>query len=79
MSIRQQLGRDVTAKLVVAFVFSRLDYCNAVLADLSAATLALLQRLLHAAARLVNELRPHDHVTPTLKELHWLPTIQRVD
>ena len=60
-SIRRQLGRDVTMKLVVALVFSRLDYCNAVLAGLPAATLAPLQRVLHAAARLVNDLRPHDH------------------
>jgi hypothetical protein len=78
-SIRRQLGRDVTVKLVVALVFSRLDYCNAVLAGLPAATLAPLQRVLHAAARLVNDLRPHDHVTPTLMELHWLPLVQRID
>jgi hypothetical protein len=74
----QQLGRDVTVKLVAVLVFSRLDYCNAVLAGLPAATLAPLQRVLLAAARLVNGLRPHDHVTPTLKELHWLPRAQRV-
>ena len=29
-SVRQQLGRDVTAKLVSAYVLSRLDCCNAV-------------------------------------------------
>ena len=61
-SIRQLLGRDVTLKLVVALVFSRLDYCNAVLAGLPASTLAPLQRILHAAARLVNGLRPRDHI-----------------
>ena len=33
-SVRRLLGRDVTIQLVVALVFSRLDYCNAVLADL---------------------------------------------
>jgi hypothetical protein len=37
-SVRQQLGRDVTVKLVIAFVVSRLDYCNAGLAGLPAAT-----------------------------------------
>ena len=26
-----------------------------------------------------NGLRPHDHVSPTFKELHWLPIKQRVD
>ena len=78
-SIRQQLGRDVTAGLVVALVFSRLDYCNVVLAGLPAATLAPLQRVIHAAARLVADLRPNDHVTPAIKELHWLPIAQRID
>ena len=52
-SVRTQLGRDVTANLVAALVLSRLDYCNAVLAELPASTLAPLQRVLHAAARLV--------------------------
>ena len=33
-SIRRQLGRDVTTRLVSALVLSRLDYCNAVLAGL---------------------------------------------
>ena len=60
-------------------MFSRLDYCNAVLAELPAATLAPSQRVIHAAARLVNDLRPGDHVTPTVRELHWLPIKQRVD
>jgi hypothetical protein len=78
-SVRQLLGRDVTFRLVVKLVFSHLDYCNAVLADLPAATLAPLQRVLHAAARLVNGLRLRDHVTSALKELHWLPTVQRIE
>lgn len=49
-AICQQLGRDVTTRLVAALVLSRLDYCNAVLAGLPASTLAPLQRVLHAAA-----------------------------
>ena len=78
-SVRQQLGRDVTSQLVSAFVLSRLDYCNAVFAGLPASTLAPLQRVLHSAARLVLELRPRDHVTPALRQLHWLPIVQRID
>ena len=27
----------------------------------------------------VADLRPNDHVTPTIKELHWLPDAQRID
>ena len=32
--VRKLLGPDVAAKLVASLVFSRLDYCNAVLAGL---------------------------------------------
>ena len=78
-SIRGQLGRDVTARLVSAFVLSRLDYCNAVLAGLPASTVAPFQRVLHAAARFVLNLRPRDHVSAALRELHWLPVAQRID
>ena len=77
--VRHQLGRKVTARLVSAFVLSRLDYCNAVLVGLPATTLAPFQRVFHAAARLVLELRPRDHVTSALKALHWLPVRQRID
>jgi len=44
-----------------------------ILAGLPASILAPLQRVFHAAARLVNGLRPHDHVSATL------PIKQRVD
>ena len=56
-SLRRQLGRDVMARLVSALVLSRLDYCNAVLTGLPVSTLAPLQRVLHAAARVVMDLR----------------------
>ena len=72
-AVRRQLSRDVTARLVTALVLSRLDYCDAVLAGLPASILAPFQRVLHAAARTVLDLKPRDRVTPALQELHWLP------
>ena len=77
-AVRRQLGRDVTARLVTALVLSRLDYCNAVLAGLPASTLAPFQRVLHAEARTVLDLKPRDRVTPALQELHWLPVAERI-
>ena len=77
-SIRRQLGRDVTQRLVSAFILSRLDYCNALLAELPASTLAPLQRVQNAAARLVLNLKPWDHITNALIELHWLPIRFRI-
>ena len=38
-----------------------------------------VQRVLHVAARMVLNLRPYDHVTPALLELHWLPIAERID
>jgi len=36
------------------------------------------QRVLHAAARTVLDLKPRDRVTPALQELHWLPVAERI-
>jgi len=54
------------------------DYCNAVFAGLPDSTLAPLQRVLHAAARFVDEFRPRDHVTESLMSLHWLSVRERI-
>jgi len=59
-----------------AFILSRLDYCNALLAGLPRAT--TVQRVQNAAARLVLNLRLRDHVTPALKQLHWFPVASRI-
>ena len=35
--------------------------------------------MMHAAARVVMDLRPRDHVSSALRELHWLPIKQRIE
>ena len=76
--LRKLLGPDVAAKLMVSLVFSRLDYCNTILAGLPKSTIAALQRVQNAAARLIARLGPYGHVTATLKDRHWLPIEQRI-
>jgi len=66
--VRKLLGPDIAAKLVPSLVFSRLEYCNAILAGLSRSTIAPLLRVQNAAARLVARVGQHDHVTLTLKD-----------
>ena len=78
-ALRGLLGQEATARLVSAFVLSRLDYCNSILVGLPASTLVPLQRVMHAAARLVCDLKPRDHVTSYLIALHWLPVRQRIE
>ena len=53
-------------------------YCNSLLAGLPQSTLAPLQRVQNAAARLVFELGARDHVTASLIQLHWLPVHWRI-
>ena len=59
-------------------VISRLDYYNSVLASVPLATLEPLQRVQNAAARLIFELSPREHKTPSLLQLHWLPVSWRI-
>jgi len=75
--IRRLLGPEATATVISAFVLSRLDYCNAVLAGVPKFTIAPLQRAQNAAARLILRLAPHDHVTAAVRHLHWLPVQYR--
>ena len=73
-SIQPSLSQSAAARLVAAMVISRLDYCNSVFIGLPADQIARLQRVQNDAPRLVmKKRRRRDHVTPLLKELHWLP------
>jgi len=78
MSLRSV--RDVVSRLLSAFILSRVDYCNAALANLPVSTLTQLQRVLHDAACLILDPHPHDHdVSSALTELPWLPIVQKID
>ena len=61
-----------------AFILCRLDYCNSLLFGISDGLLRRLQSVQNAAARLVTGARRSDHITPVLRQLHWLPVRQRV-
>ena len=72
-TIGPYLSQSATARLVAAIIISRLDYCNSVFTGLPADQVAELQWIQNTAAQLVMKKRKWDHVTPLLKELHWLP------
>ena len=76
--IRQFLDKDSTILLLHAFVISRLDYCNSLLFGLPDYVINRLQLIQNSAARLVFCVRKHDHVTPLLINLHWLPIKYRI-
>ena len=77
-SIRRILGADVTSGLVSAFVTTRMDYCNSILAALPQSSIDPLQRVQNAAARLITGTGTRDHITPALRSLHWLQVKFRI-
>ena len=64
---------------VHAFVTSKLDNCNALLYGLPKYKIQRLQYALTSTARLITLSRKHDHISPVLMELPWLPVEQRVE
>ena len=77
-SIRQYLTDNAVKTLTQAIVISRLDYCNSVCIGLPMKSIHRLQLAQNAAARVVKRPPKREHMTPVLRDLHWLPMIKRV-
>jgi len=58
--------------------YSRLDYGNATLAGVSSHLLSRLQSVMNAAARLIFSSSKFRHITPLLRQLHWLKAPERI-
>ncbi len=76
--IRKYLTKDATKSVVHAFITSRLDYCNSLLYGTPSCLLNRLQRVQNTAARLITGTPRSSHITPVLRELHWLPVTHRI-
>ena len=76
--LRYVVSKSTMQWLVSALVLARIDYCISVLAGLPVITLEPLKRVMNAAVRLVAGLDVRDHVTPAMRDLHWLPVTFRV-
>ena len=76
--IRKFRPRKTIERAVNAMITSRIDYCNALLYGTSGKSLAKLRLLQNIAAkRTVGGLK-YEHVTPILRESHWLPVESRI-
>ena len=75
---RPSLSDSVTETLIHCFISTRLDYCNAILTGLPSKTLDRLQYVQNSAARVLTGIKPWQHISPTLMQLHWLPVKFRI-
>ena len=76
--VRRYINQKAAKTLIHCCVTSRLDYCNSLLIGAAQYLLDQLQRVQNRAARLILGAGRFDHVTPLLRELHWLPVARRI-
>ena len=75
--IRYLLTFDATAQLIHALITSRLDFCNSILYNLPN-QIERLQRIQNQAAHMLKRIPRRNHITPVLRELHWLRIHDRI-
>ena len=76
--IRSYLTEDQTKCVVHAYVTSKLDGNNALLAGIPSVLESQIKQIQHAAAKLIMQSKKYDHVSPLFSKLHWLPTTDRI-
>jgi len=77
-TIRRSVSRSVLQSQVSSLVLSRLGYGNSTIAGVSSYLLSRLQSVMHAAARLIFSSSRFQHITPLLRQLHWLKAPERI-
>ena len=77
--IRNLLSFDACVTLIHALIGSRLDYCNSLLYNIADAKVERLQKVQNQAARVLTRSPRRDHITPVLKQLHWLKVRESFD
>ena len=78
-NIRKYLSTEAATNLIHAFISSRLDYANSLLTGLPDSEMKKVQRIQNNAARILTRTNKYDHITPVLKDLHWLAMRKRIE
>ena len=77
--VRPYLTLEDAKKLTHGFVFSHLDYCNALYIVYQIKPLIDCNSFKNSAARILTKTGKREHITPVLASLHWLPVTLRID
>ena len=76
--IRKYISKNTTEILIHSFDSSKLDFCHSLLFGAQKRDIFKLQSIQNAAARIIAGLKIRDHITETLRDLHWLPVEERI-
>ena len=77
--IRMLLPFKALSQLIHALITTTLDYCNGILFNLPKNKIERLQRIQNQAARLLKRIPRRNHITPVLKDLHWLRINEKIE
>ena len=80
--IASKLDYELKRQLIHCLVFSKLDYCNGLLYDLPERLIKKLQKVQNSCVRFLfgkKVIGKWGHVSPFLKEAHFLPIRQRIE
>ena len=76
--IRPYINKEACGHAVRTLISTHLDYANSLLFGIRAVDIQRLQQVQNRATKLVFQVGKHEHVTPLLNELHWLPIGRRI-
>ena len=76
--VKHLFDRSTLITITNSLVFSKLFYCSSMWASATKKNIARLQKVQNFAARIVTGTRKYDHITPILKELHWLSVAKQL-
>ena len=77
--IRWKLDVETTKTIIQGLVISKMDYCNSLLGGMYSYNMKKLQCIQNAAARIIFCQSKYCHITPLLKDLHWLQITEWID
>ena len=72
------MGVDRQQQLIHALITICLDFCNSILYNLPNKQIERLQRIQNQAVRMLKRIPRRNHITPLLRELHWLRIHDRI-
>ena len=77
--IRKYLDKPTGEMIINGLMMSRLDYCNSLFIGIPAKSVKQLQLTQNRAARILSLTSKFAHITPVMRDLHWLPVDKRIE